>query len=168
MSGPTDGSYRDRILRILGDRDPVASLEESRSAVERVVGRLGAAGLARSYAPGKWMGLEVLAHLADVELGIGFRIRQVLAEPNHRIQPFDQDAWARAYAEVDPALALRAFLAFRDWNLALLRKLTPDDMQRSAHHPERGEEPLGVVVRHLAGHTLSHLRQLESLDAGAG
>ena len=64
MTTVTDGSYRSRILGLLGD-----------------------AGLARSYGPGKWTGKQILAHLADAELAIGFRTRQVLAEERHTIQP---------------------------------------------------------------------------------
>lgn len=163
MGTPTDNAYRDRILAILGDREPIESLAESAGQVRAVAERLGPKGLARSYAPGKWSGAQVLAHLADTELGLGFRIRQILAEPHHRIQPFDQDAWAARYAGLDAELALRSFLALREWNLALLRQLTPAEMERSAFHPERGEEPLGIVVRHMAGHTLNHLRQLETI-----
>lgn len=165
MTTVTDGTYRDRILRLLGDRDPIESLAQTAEQVRDVVGRLGPAGLARGLAPGKWTGREILAHLADVELGLGFRIRQVLAEPGHTIQPFDQDAWAGRYASMDPALALKAFLTFREWNLALLRQLTPADFERPAVHPERGPEPLGVIVRHMAGHDINHLQQLEAIAA---
>src|SRR4051794_39451301 len=89
----TDGSYRTRILGLLGDRNPVESLDSSAQRVETVARKLGAAGLARTYGPGKWSGQQIIAHLADAEVGIGFRTRQVLAEDGHKIQPFDESAW---------------------------------------------------------------------------
>lgn len=163
MATATDGSYRDRLLGLLGDRNPVESLESSAKRVEAVARRLGDAGLGRSYGPGKWTGKQILAHLADAEVGIGFRTRQVLAEDDHTIQPFDESVWARRYDDVDVEAALASFLALRRWNLAMFRRLSASDLGREAIHPERGPETLGTIVRLLAGHDLNHLAQLERL-----
>jgi hypothetical protein len=163
MTTVTDGSYRSRILGLLGDRNPLESMESSAKRVEAVARRLGDAGLSRSWGPGKWTGKQILAHLADAELAIGFRTRQVLAQDNHTIQPFDEAAWARRYENVDAEAALAAFLAERRWNLALFRKLGAADLSREAVHPERGPETLDTIIRLLAGHDWNHLAQLESL-----
>ena len=138
-------------------------MEVDAERVEAVARRLGDAGLSRSYGPGKWTGKQILAHLADAEIGVGFRIRQVLAEDNHRIQPWDEGVWARRYANVDVESALASYLASRRWNLSLLRGLSAEDLEREAYHPERGPETLGTIVRVLAGHDLNHLAQLERL-----
>ena len=166
MTTVTDGGYRDRILGYLGQEDPLRSLEATRQRVRRAAETLGAAGLARPYGPGKWTGAQVLAHLADVEMAVGFRIRQILAEDDYRIQPFDEGKWARRYENVDAEKALGSFLAGREWNLALLRGLTDADRSRVAFHPERGPETLDVVIRLLAGHDINHVLQLESLGKG--
>jgi hypothetical protein len=163
MTTVADGSYRARLLGLLGDRNPLESLEATAKRVEAVARRLGDAGLSRSYGPGKWTGKQILAHLADAEVGIGFRTRQVLAQDNHTIQPFDESAWARRYTNVDVEAALRSFLALRRWNLSLFRGLGADELAREAVHPERGPEKLGTIVRLLAGHDLNHLAQLEQL-----
>jgi DinB family protein len=163
MTTVADGSYRSRLLGLLGERNPIESLEASAKRVEEIARRLGEPGLARSYAPGKWTGKQILAHLADAEMAIGFRTRQTLAEDNHAIQGFDEGAWARRYDDVDVAAALGSFLAVRRWNLALLRRLGPEDLRREAVHPERGPETLGTIVKLLAGHDLNHLGQLEKL-----
>ena len=163
MTTVTDGSYRERILGLLGARNPVESLPETAARVEALARTLGEAGLARPWGPGKWTGKQILAHLADAEVGVGFRIRQVLAEDHHRIQPFDESAWARRYQDVDHETALASFQALRRWNLALLRRLGPQDLAREAFHPERGPETLDTIVRLLAGHDLNHLAQLERI-----
>ena len=111
MTTVADGSYRARILGLIGDRNPIEGLEATAKRVEQAARRLGDAGLSRSYAPGKWTGKQVLAHLADAEMAIGFRIRQVLSEDNHTIQGFDEGAWARRYDDVDVEAALGSFLA---------------------------------------------------------
>jgi hypothetical protein len=163
MTTVADGGYRERLLGLLGDRNPLEALEANSKRVETVARRLGDAGLSRSYGPGKWTGKQILAHLADAEIGIGFRIRQVLSEENHRIQPWDEASWARRYNDVDVESALASYLASRRWNLSLLRGLSSEDLEREAFHPERGPEKLGTVVRVLAGHDLNHLAQLERL-----
>jgi hypothetical protein len=164
MTTVTDGSYRSRILDLLGERNPLESMETSARRIEELASRLGDAGLSRSWGPGKWTGKQILAHLADAELGVGFRVRQVLAEDRHTIQTFDESAWARRYANVQPELAVAAFRALRAWNLALFRGLGPADLARQAIHPDRGPETLDVIIRMLAGHDLNHLAQLERLD----
>jgi hypothetical protein len=163
MTTVADGSYRARLLGLLAERNPIESLESSAARVEAVVRRLGDVGLSRSYGPGKWTGRQIVAHLADAEVGVGFRARQVLAEDGHTIQPFDEGAWARRYVDVDVEAALGSFVALRRWNLALFRGLGPTELAREAVHPERGPETLGTIVRLLAGHDLNHLAQLERL-----
>jgi hypothetical protein len=163
MTTVADGSYRERLLGLLGDRNPLEALEANAERVEAVVRKLGESGLSRSYGPGKWTGRQVLAHLADAEMATGFRVRQVLSEENHRIQPWDEGSWARRYADVDAPTALASYRALRRWNLALFRGLSPADLDRQAFHPERGSETLASIILLLAGHDLNHLAQLERL-----
>jgi hypothetical protein len=166
MTTVTDGGYRERILGLLGDRNPVESMQATARRIEEVARRLGAEGLQKSYGPGKWSGRQILAHLADAEIGIAFRTRQVLAEDHHTIQPFDEGSWARRYQDVDHEAALRSFLSLRGWNVALFSSLSPADLLREAYHPERGPETLEVIIRMLAGHDYNHLAQLETIAAG--
>jgi hypothetical protein len=156
-------TYTEKILNFLGERNPVESLRQTTTRIQEVAAKLGPAGLARSYGPGKWTGAQVLAHLADAEMVIGYRLRQALTEDNHVIQPFDQELWAKKYEGVDGALALATFVAVRQWNLALIQGLTPQELARPAFHPERGPEGVGQIIKMLAGHDLNHLSQLEQI-----
>ena len=149
--------------QLLGDRDPLMVLRETQVSVPALAETLGPVGLAASYAPGKWTAAQVLAHLTDSEIAFGFRVRQIVAEPTLDIQPFDQDQWARHYDRVDGIQAARTFQVLRGWNLALFRWLTKSDLEKTARHPERGPENADTVIRIMAGHTLHHLAQLESI-----
>ncbi len=159
--------YTSRILSILGDRPALSVLESTPKRLQQLFKDLGPQGLKRSYAPGKWTAEEILCHLADVEMVAGFRLRQALAEPNHRIQVFEQDDWAKRYAGLDPAAAVAAQNALRAWNLALIRQLKPEDLRRVTLHPERGEESVETIIKMLAGHDLNHMQQLEQIRAAA-
>jgi uncharacterized damage-inducible protein DinB len=47
------------------------------------------------FSPDKWSILEILGHLADMEILYSYRIRQMLADQDPVIAPIDQDAWAK-------------------------------------------------------------------------
>jgi len=153
--------------QLLGDRDPLAVLAETQERIPALAQKLGPEGLKRSYAPGKWSAAQVLSHLADAEIAFGFRVRQVVAEPELPIQPFDENRWAVRYDRMSGMDAAQTFKALRGWNLALFRQLSKDELERTAQHPERGPEKAGTVIRILAGHTLNHLAQLEKIVSGA-
>lgn len=114
-------------------------------------------------APGKWSAREIVCHLADCEMAFAFRLRQTLAEDHHVIQPFDQEKWAGNYSAYSLEQALTAFSAARNWNLALLRSLSPAVHSKAVTHPERGAMTFYVIVETMAGHDLNHLGQLEAL-----
>lgn len=161
----TTTPYTQKILGFLGERNPVESLQQTTVRIQEIAAELGPSGLARPYAPGKWTGAQVLAHLADAEVVIGYRLRQALTVDDYVIQPFDQDRWAEKYEGVDGVQAAATFLAVRQWNLALIKGLTPAELARPAFHPERGPEGLGQIIKMLAGHDLNHLSQLEQVPA---
>ncbi len=149
--------------QFLGDCDPLEVLAETQQRIPAIAHKLGREGLKRTYAPGKWTAAQVLAHLADSEIAFGFRVRQIVSEPQLGIQTFDENQWARYYDGVDGLEAAQTFQALRPWNLSMFRLLDKDDLDKAANHPDRGPEKAGTVIRILAGHTLNHLAQLEKI-----
>src|SRR5258708_35038196 len=101
---------------------------------------------------GKWSFRQIVCHLADTEIAFGFRLRQALAEPNHIIQPFDQDRWADRYDSYDLASALELFSALRGWNLLLLKAVGAEDFARPVSHPERGAVAFRTIMETIARH----------------
>jgi len=51
------------------------------------------------------------------------------------------------------------FRTMRDFNLVFWKRMSPEDLKRAGQHNERGPESLGVMLRMMAGHDLSHLDQ---------
>jgi hypothetical protein len=109
-----------------------------------------------------WTPHEVAAHLADIEVTLGWRIRKVLAEDRPELQPFDQDVWAGSlhYGHRDLATSLATYSANRQSNLELLRAGGDAGMERIFRHPEFGERPLRELIGHIADHDILHLRQI--------
>lgn len=134
--------------------------------IREIWDELGAEGRKRAPGPGKWAAREIVCHLADCEIAFAFRLRQALAEPNHTIQPFDQDAWARPYGSLDAERAIETFSALRKWNVELLTRMPKEAYAKPVRHPERGEMTFQTLVETMAGHDINHLRQLEKLRHG--
>jgi len=159
-------AYTERLLGLVGERDPLRVLAETPPRLADLFRTLEKAELSTPFGEGKWTVRQVLAHLVDVECAFSFRVRLALTVDHPTIQPYDQDAFVGLYRGVDARRAADAFCSLRTWNLALLRSLDPAQMERGAFHPERGEEPVGRMVALLAGHDLNHLAQLERVARG--
>jgi DinB superfamily len=116
--------------------------------------------------PEKWCVLEILGHLADVEIIYGYRLRQMLADNKPVIAPLDQDAWARnlGYTEARAPELVAFYGLARHHNLRILRRATPADYGKSAFHPETQREvTVADMVERMGGHGAGHLQQIEAL-----
>lgn len=122
-------------------------------------------------APDKWSILEVLGHVADVEIVYAHRLRQMLADTAATIAPMDQDAWARnlGYLETPAPELIAVYGLIRLHNLRLLRRLKPGDLEKGAFHPELNRQlTVAELVERIAAHGASHLGQIEKLKKEAG
>ncbi len=109
-----------------------------------------------------WSASEIAAHLADIEVALGWRMRQILAEDEPALQPFDQDDWAVAlrYGERDVEVALNAYAAQRAANVEILARLPDEGWERRFKHSEFGPASLRTLVQHISDHDLAHLTQI--------
>jgi hypothetical protein len=165
----TTEQYVKRILGYMEGKDPIKVQAATPKKLARIIRGQPASKLRKRPAPGRWSVGEILTHLADTELVIGWRLRQILASPGATIQPFDQDSWAAAcqYGKRDPRKSVEQFRILREANLALLKSLTPVQWKLSGMHMERGEESIERLVRLNAGHDLNHIPQIERALAPA-
>lgn len=147
----------------LGEGDAVAVISGTPARLAALVGGMSAQRVEAPTAPGKWSVRQIVTHVADCEIGFGFRLRQALAGVS--IQPFDQDKWAESYGRYSLAAALETFRALRAWNVALVAGLSEADKALKVTHPERGEMTLWTIVETMAGHDLNHLAQVERVAA---
>ena len=146
-----------------------AALEQIERGPETIAAAISGASpraLRFKPSPQKWCALEILAHLADVELVYGFRLRQIVAQPGSTITPIDQDAWAArlSYMEAEPAVLLERLRVNRRANISLLRKLNAADLGKSAFHPEyQGDFTLADLLAFMRAHDPNHLKQIQRL-----
>lgn len=157
--------YTKRILDYVEGREPLAVQAATSRKLDRLVKGVSTAKLRKRPAPEKWSVGEILAHLADAEIVIGYRIRLILGSPGVPIVAYDQDSWAGSghYDKRDPRKSLEQFRALREANLALLKSLTPEQWQHYGMHSERGQESVEKIARMCAGHDINHLQQIEKI-----
>jgi hypothetical protein len=148
--------YRDALLALAGDRDPLTILAATPDAVATLCGR---AAHAPAPAPGEWSADDVVGHLVDAEMTVGFRVRQTLAAEEPALPGYDEKRWAALPRPPLDELVV-TFRTLRAYDLHLLRHLGAEHLRRVGVHSEQGPETLDVMIRKLAGHDLAHLDQL--------
>jgi uncharacterized damage-inducible protein DinB len=144
--------------------------EKSPKQIAAAVSGLPEKTLHYKPSPEKWCILEILGHLADVEIVYAYRLRQMLADKKPVIAPMDQNAWAQnlGYTET-PAPELVALYGLnRHHTLQLLRRLKSGDLEKSAFHPElKHDVTVAEYVEKMGSHGVNHLAQIERLKKEA-
>jgi hypothetical protein len=121
-------------------------------------------------APAEWCILEVLGHLADIEIVYAHRIRQMLADSQPVFASMDQDAWAihLGHAETPAAEMIALYALNRHANLRLLRRTKLEDLEKSAYDPElKTNATVAEYVKKMGAHGATHLEQIERLKKQA-
>ena len=158
----TFDAYVARIASYVEGREALAVLRATPARLAKAV-----AGVSRrrldARAGGRWSAGEVLAHLSEIELLWGYRIRLILERDGVEIAGMDQEAWARnsGYDRMDPRESLNTFRALRRANLRLLEGLTPRQRRRHGKHSQFGRLTIDRISRLVAGHDVNHTRQIE-------
>ena len=162
----TAQQYIARVRSYVGNQDVLSVLAETPNRLHSLTRGLSDSQLRTRPAPERWSLMEQLAHLSDVEIAVGFRVRTILGSPDGvAIAAFDQDRWQQAMGYNDRELesTLKAFNAARENNLRLYRSLDESAWNKYGIHAERGRESARDVVFLNAGHDLNHLRQMEAI-----
>ena len=158
----TPAEYLEKMHRLLGDRDPLEVLSATPALLADIVRSHTVEQLKARPFEGKWTPNEILGHLVDIEWVFAFRVRRVLCDIDPTIEGFDQSRWVarQGHNDGEPTAHLDAFSLLRSHNLALWRKVTPDDLKRTYQHQERGQESIQTMRVLHAGHDLAHLDQI--------
>src|SRR5271156_2548693 len=100
----TPQQYTQRITANVRGQEPVKVQSATNKKLARLTKGASTAKLRKRPAPDKWSVAEILAHLADVEIAIAWRMRSILGSPGTPVQGFDQNSWVVAghYNKRDP------------------------------------------------------------------
>jgi hypothetical protein len=115
--------------------------------------------ITRSPIDGEWSALECLRHLRTADRDY-ISLRTQVFLKGGTIVPIDPGA-SHAADDDPPQAVIDDFERLRGENLIVLEGLTPDDLTRTAHHPEYGTVHLGELLNEWAAHDLAHTVQAE-------
>jgi hypothetical protein len=147
----------------LENREPVSAMRDTVARIRALAGAWRPDQFERSYAPGKWTARQILTHLAQSEIALGYRARMALTTPGYAAQSFDQDQWMARESATAAHDALDAFIGTAAMNIALFAALSEADRATTLAHPEYGSLTVDWIVHQMAGHQIHHLRQLEHI-----
>jgi hypothetical protein len=157
--------YIDRLLGYLGKKDPLVVLRRTPQRIHLLIGSIPPKVLTAKSTPAAWSIAEIIAHLADTELVLGWRYRSIAERSGKPIQSFDQNIWCSnaRYGSVPVKKSLLMFSVLRAMNIEFLAGLSRTKLSYYGMHEERGKETLRHIIRLEAGHDLNHLMQIEKI-----
>jgi uncharacterized damage-inducible protein DinB len=161
----TAEQYTRRILSYIEGKQPLRVQRETPGKLAALIKGKSKKQLTHRPAPGKWSVAEVLAHLADSEIAVSWRLRQMISTNGVAIEGYNQDAWADAfhYARRDPRESLQSFRTLREDNLTLLKRVPRKLWENHGIHQERGVETVAHFIDLVTGHDVNHLMQIEKI-----
>jgi len=115
--------------------------------------------------PEKWSAHEHACHLAEVHSLFFERLDLILNENNPTIEPYfpDKHDSPEKLLNADLNDSLEKFSIDRKNLIEKLKKLSPEDWQRTANHKEYSHYSVFIMFRHLALHDYLHIYRIEEL-----
>ena len=164
----TTEQYMQRITGYVAGKDHMSVLKATSGTLAELAKKATGEKLTQRPAPDKWSIAEILAHLAESEIVLAYRLRLVLSASGTTIQAFDQNVWHdnAGYLNQDAVAAMKLFEATRASNIALLKSITKEQWNNYGMHQERGKETVTRIVEMFAGHDVNHTMQIEGILNG--
>jgi hypothetical protein len=143
----------------------ITQLRELPRKLREAVEGLNDEQLDTTYRDGGWTVRQVVHHIADSHLNAFIRAKLILTEDHPTLKPYDQDLWAMlSDAKQYPIESSLAIVDGVQARLAAVFELaSPEQMKRTAHHPEDGELSLEQILDRYATHGEGHLQQITGL-----
>jgi hypothetical protein len=163
MSSPD--KYKARILSYVQGKDPIAIQRQTPELLAQLIEGMPESKLQKRPETDKWSVAELLAHLADAEIGGSWRYRQMIEYNGCPLQPYDQELWNTlgSNASRRPADSLQLFRLLREANIRMFEQLSDEQWGRQGMHAERCEMSVRDLVQQIAGHDLNHLEQIRNI-----
>lgn len=113
----------------------------------------------------KWSVTEVLAHLADHNIVVSFRIRDILANTKAQLPAFDQERWVTGQQSNDSSAGdiLDAYGALLRYNSQLFNRLNEQDFEKSGINFKGDTVRIRDIIQGFTNHVQNHLAQIDRI-----
>lgn len=118
----------------------ISTIEASPDNYKRLVENISTEDFSKTYRPGSWNVLQLIHHVADIQMLHFLRMKKALTEPDYKdVTLIDMDAWVTTpdgiSAPVEDSLIMLEGITKR--YVYLLRSLTEKDLKIEYFHPVR-------------------------------
>ncbi len=137
----------------------IASYRQGPAVLRRAVDGMTGDQLRARPVPGRWGTLEVVCHIADMEIVYAERIRRIVAEEQPILFDADPDRFASGLCYHDRVLEteLEPIDAIRRQTAILLEALPEDTWERTGRHSVTGPVTLRQIVENITAHIPHHV-----------
>ena len=121
--------------------------------------------LKRRPSPAKWSAYEHACHLSQSDVAFRARLEHILSVPEPFIETIENSAEDEAGAMLDIDLdeSLARYVRERASLVERLKKLSPDEWQKTAVHEAFDHYSVWIMFRHVLNHEMLHAYRIEEL-----
>lgn len=121
--------------------------------------------LKRRPSPAKWSAYEHAVHLSQSDELFRTRLELILSKPNPDIQTKENspEEEAGSMLDIDLDESLERYGRERVTLVERLKKLSPDDWQKTAVHEAFDHYSIFIMFRHVLNHEMLHAYRIEEL-----
>jgi hypothetical protein len=146
----------------------ITDIEALPQLIKAEADNLSSAALQQTYRPGGWTIQQLVHHCADSHMNAFIRFKLALTEDNPTIKPYMEALWAELPDTVDMPISasLHILEGVHARMAALLKILTPEQLQRTFIHPEHNRtQSIAYTIGSYAWHGNHHLAHIKNAKA---
>jgi hypothetical protein len=138
-------------------------IESLPAKVEALIKNFNSQQLDTPYREGGWTARQVIHHMADSHMNAYIRFKWTITESTPLIKAYDEKAWAETVeVKLDPTISLNLLKALHVKLAALLKQLSPAELNKEFTHPETKKNVrIDRMIATYAWHGEHHLGHLE-------
>lgn len=143
----------------------ISALETAPGVIIPLIREVPPQILKRRPSPGKWSAYENAIHLSQSDLLFRDRLELILSTPEPYIETKENspEEEAGSMLDVDLDESLERYVGERASLVERLKKLTPDEWQKTAVHEAFDHYSVFIMFRHLYVHEMHHAYLIEQL-----
>ena len=143
----------------------ISALETAPGVIIPLIREVPPQILKRRPSPAKWSAYEHAVHLSQSDASFRARLDLILSTPEPFIEVILNSAEdeAGAMLEIDLDESLGRYVRERAALVERLKKLSPDEWQKTAVHEAFDHYSVFIMFRHLLNHEMLHAYRIEEL-----
>jgi len=143
----------------------ISALETTPGVIIPMIREVPPQILKRRPSPAKWSAYEHAVHLSQSDAPFLARLDLILSTPEPYIEAIENspEDEAGAMLEIDLDESLDRYVRERAALVERLKKLSPDEWQKTAVHEAFDRYSVFIMFRHLFNHEMLHAYRIEEL-----